>query len=1026
MYRIAIQAKQQSEDTSNSDKVKNASKNWNKLTNSMLKSNANSENWEKITTSILKRNASASKNWNKLTNSMLKSNANSENWEKLTTSILKKRDENVKQESTSPVLRTKNAVKRIMNQLKEGKVNKIIKNASDRVDMNSQASRPSTAAERSKNVILPIEFPIEVSKHLSTNAILNELKTGKQYENKIKEALRNAGTHDLGECGRDKTFQGKIKKRNQAGKFRQFNKRRKPFHVPPLQIYKDGHKKSTTNDGKKDIQLLITTPSNGSVRIDDILEHVRPIHLPSIEPETENVELHIASEKDKIKNKLDEICNGKAMSNKGRKFKSKRPVISLRKQTKEFGYHGNLDIIREDNINGFKTKPCATNSALKLSTILRLVETSKIFRRLNPADVIQIVSNMDVTEIVAGAKISLHESFCILEEGKVQNCESKIIYPGACWGEEHLFFDSIDEGNNAAIGNNNADKKMPIAIVNCKIWSLAGEIFRSILANESLFQQQNITTFLRNDEYLSQLPIDSMLHCFVHHHYPVNTLFKEGLYLIKKGQVKCTMVRTRINRQVWEMPEERIHKIVHPGEWLGKCFLEEFTDIQTYIVDSPSFLALSDVECYMIDIITLRKYFRGYISSSVASTCIESSPEMEEQSFEIIDPVLKFARRDDQNQGLKDLNLNDCQVRARLAHGKFSSSLAVSYICDENRSKRKKKKIHVRCIFKGGMIEDTKQMENISKKISREKRILSNMKNAFIANLRYYAENTDTVYFGFDATSGGNLRIRALHLKNNVFTSETLKYYIASVVLALTYLHEKDIAHRGISSENIGLDSNGYVKLKGFQNAKTITNACRSFTLCGSPEYMSPEMVAFRGHTTSTDLWSLGIVTYELLYGYFPFKGTSNLETCLQILDGKMERMTESFTTGASRDFIFKSLKHFPALRLGCSWNGVAGITEHVWFAGFNWNGLKNKLLTPPYVPNKDRSIHITNKKKNKLLQYETHFDTYGYKTTIGLKEYVYKEFKTTKDSLNASSFTSDYCSNRYYNKYYSYRNCSQ
>ena len=97
-------------------------------------------------------------------------------------------------------------------------------------------------------------------------------------------------------------------------------------------------------------------------------------------------------------------------------------------------------------------------------------------------------------------------------------------------------------------------------------------------------------------------------------------------------------------------------------------------------------------------------------------------------------------------------------------------------------------------------------------------------------------------------------------------------------------LHEKNIAHRGISSENIGLDSNGYVKLKGFQNAKTITNACRSFTLCGSPEYMSPEMVAFRGHTTSTDLWSLGIVTYELLYGYFPFKDSERLEAVLSSL----------------------------------------------------------------------------------------------------------------------------------------------
>ena len=90
------------------------------------------------------------------------------------------------------------------------------------------------------------------------------------------------------------------------------------------------------------------------------------------------------------------------------------------------------------------------------------------------------------------------------------------------------------------------------------------------------------------------------------------------------------------------------------------------------------------------------------------------------------------------------------------------------------------------------------------------------------------------------------------------------------MILALTHLHEKNIAHRGISSENIGLDCHGFVKVKGFQHVKIIEKGQRSFTLCGSPEYMSPEMITYRGHTTATDLWSLGIVTFELLYGYFP------------------------------------------------------------------------------------------------------------------------------------------------------------
>ena len=60
--------------------------------------------------------------------------------------------------------------------------------------------------------------------------------------------------------------------------------------------------------------------------------------------------------------------------------------------------------------------------------------------------------------------------------------------------------------------------------------------------------------------------------------------------------------------------------------------------------------------------------------------------------------------------------------------------------------------------------------------------------------------------------------------------------------------------------------------------------------------------------------------------------------TCLQIMDGKMERMTESFTTGASRDFISKSLRQIPKLRLGCMWKGTIGLKDHIWFKNFQWS----------------------------------------------------------------------------------------
>jgi serine/threonine protein kinase len=82
------------------------------------------------------------------------------------------------------------------------------------------------------------------------------------------------------------------------------------------------------------------------------------------------------------------------------------------------------------------------------------------------------------------------------------------------------------------------------------------------------------------------------------------------------------------------------------------------------------------------------------------------------------------------------------------------------------------------------------------------------------------------------------------------------KFYAAGVLLAVAYLHSKNIAYRDMKPENCLIDKNGYPKVVDFGFAKEITN--RSFTLCGTPEYLAPELVLGRGHNKAVDYWALG------------------------------------------------------------------------------------------------------------------------------------------------------------------------
>ncbi|XP_022780827.1 cGMP-dependent protein kinase 1-like [Stylophora pistillata] len=151
--------------------------------------------------------------------------------------------------------------------------------------------------------------------------------------------------------------------------------------------------------------------------------------------------------------------------------------------------------------------------------------------------------------------------------------------------------------------------------------------------------------------------------------------------------------------------------------------------------------------------------------------------------------------------------------------------------------------------------------------------------------------------------------------------------------------------------ENLLLDEKGYCKLVDFGFAKRIGYGRKTWTFCGTPEYVAPEIILNKGHDLSADYWSLGILMYELLTGSPPFTGSDPMKTYNIILKGiDMIEFPRKITRNA-HGLIKKLCRDNPIERLGYQKGGLKDIKKNKWFDGFNWDGLKQRILKAPIVP---------------------------------------------------------------------------
>jgi serine/threonine protein kinase len=141
------------------------------------------------------------------------------------------------------------------------------------------------------------------------------------------------------------------------------------------------------------------------------------------------------------------------------------------------------------------------------------------------------------------------------------------------------------------------------------------------------------------------------------------------------------------------------------------------------------------------------------------------------------------------------------------------------------------------------------------------------------------------LYYLLEYIPGGELF--TLLRSEVTFIPEKTRFYTAQIIMIFVYLHSKDIIYRDLKPENILINHNGYIKLTDFGMAKRVYD--KTYTMCGTPEYLAPEMVLNKGHSKPVDWWTLGILIYEMMVGIDPFNDEDPLMIYKKILHGKIK-----------------------------------------------------------------------------------------------------------------------------------------
>lgn len=233
-----------------------------------------------------------------------------------------------------------------------------------------------------------------------------------------------------------------------------------------------------------------------------------------------------------------------------------------------------------------------------------------------------------------------------------------------------------------------------------------------------------------------------------------------------------------------------------------------------------------------------------------------------------------------------------------------------------------------------------------------ERKILSKNSSPFLVKLQFAFQTMSHLYMVMDLAPGGEL---VTHIrKHGHFCQEWVQFYIAEVASGLNWLHERGIIYRDLKPENILLSADGHVLLADFGLCKPgVACASQAFSICGTPEYISPEVLKGAGYDKSVDYWGLGVLLYVMICGCMPFnhQDRQNPSSILNTLT--LCKLTFKHWVSPEARSLISSLLQVnvsliqPLRRLTSFYT----LQTHDFFTGLDWAAVVRKSLTPPIIP---------------------------------------------------------------------------
>ncbi|CAD5170049.1 unnamed protein product [Musa acuminata subsp. malaccensis] len=258
----------------------------------------------------------------------------------------------------------------------------------------------------------------------------------------------------------------------------------------------------------------------------------------------------------------------------------------------------------------------------------------------------------------------------------------------------------------------------------------------------------------------------------------------------------------------------------------------------------------------------------------------------------------------------KRWTLNDFDIGMPLGRGKFGHV----YLAREKRSNHI---VALKVLFKSQL-----KQSQVEHQLRREVEIQSHLRHPNILRLYGYFYDQTRVYLILEYAAKGEVYKELQKCK--YFSERRTATYISSLAQALIYLHGKHVIHRDIKPENLLIGLQGELKIADFGWSVHTFNRRR--TMCGTLDYLPPEMVESVEHDASVDIWSLGILCYEFLFGAPPFEAKEHSDTYRRIVKVDLKFPSKPIVSPGAKELISQMLVKDSSQRLP-----LHKLLEHPW-----------------------------------------------------------------------------------------------